>query len=142
MPDSSQARPNQVISAVSLMVINIFLANTLRTLSVATGILSGRIAGEDVIYKSIDEFVIWGCSFGLLALIWFGINWARWLNLALSVLNIALMLFLAATALRDGRYAAMILPLIYMPIEATALYLLFLSAGKVWFEQKEPTVAA
>lgn len=142
MPSSPHARPSQVISAVSLMAVNILLANVLRTLSVVTGILSGRIAGSDIVFKCIDEFVIWGFSIGLLALVWIGVNWARWLNLVLSALNIALMLFLAGTAFREARYAAIALPLIYIPIEATALYLLFLSPGKVWFEHKDPAVAA
>lgn len=142
MPNSLRARPGQVMSAVSLMALNIFIANALRTLSVVTGILSGRISGSDVVFKSIDELVIWGFSIGLLALIWLGVNWARWLNLALSTLNVALMLFLAWTAFREGRYAAIALPLIYIPIEATALYLLFVSQGKVWFEKKNSAVAA
>jgi hypothetical protein len=123
------------------MAVNVLLANVFRTLLVVTGILSGRIADSDVVFKVIDEFVIWGFSIGLLALIWFGLNWARWLNLVLSVLNIGLMIYRAAGAIAANSYPAVILPVAYVTLEAIALYLLFLSPGRLWFEERNSSAA-
>ena len=142
MPDSTITPPRQVVTAISLMGVNVFLINFFRTLSVATGILSTRISGSDVFYKVIDEFLIWGFSLGLLALIWYGLNWARWLNLVLSVLNIGLMIYRAVAAFTTQQYPALILPIVYMVLEAFALYLLFLSPGRLWFERREGASAA
>jgi hypothetical protein len=124
------------------MAVNIFLANWLRTLSVVTGILSGRIAGSDVTYKIIDEFVIWGCSIGLLAFVWSGVNWARWLTLVLSTANIGLTLYRIAVAFQHQDYVVMVMPTIYVVLEGLALYFLFSFPGKTWFERRSPNVAA
>lgn len=140
MPNSSP--PREVVTAVSLMAANVGLANVFRTLLVITGILSGRIAGSDVVYKVIDEFVIWGFSLGFLALIWHGLNWARWVNLVLSVANIGLMVYRAAGAATERQYLALIIPVAYVALEVSALYLLFLSPGRLWFERYNNPSAA
>jgi hypothetical protein len=134
--------PREVVAAISVMAVGVFITNVLRTLSVVTGVLSGRIAGADVAFKIIDEFVIWGFSIGLLALIWYGVNWARWLNLVLATLNVAMMIYLATTAVVSQRYVQTIIPFADVVLEVVALYLLFLSPGRVWFEKGSTATAA
>jgi hypothetical protein len=142
MADSQVSPPREVVAALTLMAVNVFFANSFRTLLVGTGILSGRIAGEDIVFKVIDEFVIWGFSIGFLVLLWYGLNWARWVNLVLSVLNIGLAVYRAADAIATRHYSALILPTSYIALETIALYLLFLSPGRFWFERREsPSVA-
>ena len=142
MPGSTISPPREIVTAISLMGVNVFLINFFRALSVATGILSSRISGSAVFYKVTDEFLIWGFSLGLLVLIWYGLNWARWLNLVLSVLNIGLMIYRAVGAFATQQYPALILPIVYVGLEAFALYLLFLSPGRLWFERREGASAA
>ena len=140
--DSLSRRPKQVDSAISLMAVNVLLQNGLRTLSVVTGTLSGRISGSDVRFKTIDELVIWGFSIGLLALLWNGVNWARWLNLVLAILNVGLMAYRIIGAAREQQYLAIPISAVYIVLEAIALYLLFLSPGKMWFESRNQHATA
>ena len=142
MPDSKSHIPKQVVAAISVLAVNVLLANFLRTLSVVTGTLSGRIAGSDVVYKTLDEIVIWGFSLGLLYLIWRGLNWARWLNLALAILNIGFSVYRIASAISEHRMPAVVFPALNIILEAVALYLLFLSPGKKWYEQSRDAAAA
>lgn len=134
MPDLKVLPPRQVMTAVSLMGVNVFLQSIPRTILVVTGILSGRIGSDDAIFKVMDEFVLWGFSIGFLVLIWHGLNWVRWLNLILTVLDFALM-FYRIWKLLSAHDLAVIYPGLYVILESTALYLLFLSPGKFWFER-------
>ena len=136
------SRPHEVGVAISIEGVNVFLGNALRTLSVALGILSGRIAGPDVVFKSLDEIVIWGCSIGLLAFIWSGANWARWLNLALGTLNIGLFIYAIVGSASQRNYVAIAIPIVCVVLEAIAQYILFFTAAAQWFNRKEETHAA
>jgi hypothetical protein len=134
----AQERPSEVITAVGLMGVGVVLLNYLRTTSVILGMISGRIASADIIYKTLDECLIWGFSLGLVAFIWAGVNAARWITLVLDVANFAYFAFrIVASGHLDG--AAMIYA-VYMILESIALYLVFISQGKRWFRRS--TVAA
>jgi hypothetical protein len=142
VPDSKVNPPREVVTAVSLLSVNILCVNAPRTIAVVTGILSGRIAGDDIVFKIMDEILIWGFSIGLLALLWHGFNWARWLNLILSVLNIGLMSYSAAGLIAAQRYLALTPTFVYALLELIALYLLFLSPGRLWFDHRGNPSAA
>jgi hypothetical protein len=86
--------------------------------------------------------VIWGFSIGLIVLVGYGFNWARWLNLVLAILNIGLMIYRAVGATTTDSYSALVLPIAYVTLETTSLYLLFLSPGKLWFERRETPASA
>lgn len=141
MRDSTHQVPRQVAAAVSILAVNVLLSNSLRTLSVVTGTLSGRIAGEDVFYKSLDEVIVWSLSVSLLYLLWRGHNWARWLNGILAISNIGFWLFRIAKATPDGMWPGVALLCVNIAIEAMALYLLFLSPGKRWYEPRSGNAA-
>jgi hypothetical protein len=134
--------PKEVVTAISVLAVNVLLANFLRTLSVITGILSGRIGGSDVVYKTIDEIVIWGFSIALLYLLWRGLNWARWLNLVLAMLNIGFSIYRIAGAISEHQMPRVLFPAMNIILEAIALYLLFLSPGKKWYEHPRDAAAA
>jgi len=142
MPGSKLNPPRQVITALSLLTVVVLLGNVPRTLLVVTGILSGRLAGADVAYKIVDEILIWGFSIGLLVLIAHGVNWARWVNLVLAILNVAFHFSMSAEAVAAQRYAALVLPSVHASLELCALYLLFLSPGRLWFERRGNPAAA
>jgi hypothetical protein len=142
MPTSKLDPPRQVIAALALLSVSVFLGNVPRTLLAVTGILSGRLAGADAAYKIADEIVIWGFSVGFLVLIAYGVNWARWVNLVLATLNMGFSYYLSAEAIPAQGYAVLILPSVGATLELSALYLLFLSPGRLWFEHRGSRAAA
>jgi hypothetical protein len=142
VPVSKSHIPKEVVAAISVLAVNVLLANFLRTLSVVTGTLSGRISGSDVFYKTLDEIVIWGFSLALLYLIWRGLNWARWLNFVLAIFNIGFSVYRITVAISEHRMPAILFPALNIILETVALYLLFLSPGKKWYEQSRDGAAA
>jgi hypothetical protein len=135
VPDLTLERPHQVAAAVSLMGVSLAIVHLPRTALVLLAAFTGHIPGGDAIYKVMDEIVIWGFSLGLLALIWHGINWARWLNLLLSIGNF-IYTFVSSEEILRRHSPALIYPGAYVALECIALYLLFLSPGRLWFKRE------
>jgi hypothetical protein len=135
MQRSPMRPPVQLRIAVALLLVVALLNHSPRTLPVITGILSGRIEGESVFYKSLDELLLWGASLVLIALIAWGCNWARWLNAGLAVLNFAFNAVRLATTSEPYGIAAPVLAALVATLDFVALYLLFRSPGRDWFKR-------
>ncbi len=134
--------PGQVVAALVLLAA-VFLWNNLAyTLGVATRLLSGRIAEPNAAPYAILEFVIWAFAIGLAGAIACGFNWARWLTLASVVFANLPYLYLIPEAIAAKQQSYLIVLLINVTLESGALYLLFLSPGRLWFERRgRPTAA-
>jgi hypothetical protein len=52
------------------------------------------------------------------------------------------MIYRAASAILTDSYTALVLPIVYVTLETTSLYLLFLTPGRLWFERRETPVSA
>ena len=135
MSSTQPGRPRQLLLALALLTIAAMLNNVPRTALVVSGLLSGRIESGQAIYKAIDEIVIWGFTLGFISLIAWGVNWARWANVALVVLNLGLHGFLAAKAVSAQNLVAPFVFLAIALLEIGALLLLFFSPARHWFER-------